>query len=72
MTEPEVRESLLKKLIGIKNLEAAKPIEEMDTHLVWFCIEMIIELMGEDCYRITEETVIHYHPNTPPAAVRFR
>lgn len=48
MRESETREVLLDKLIGIQDLEAIKPIHDMDTDLITECTECIIELTGDE------------------------
>lgn len=48
MRESETREVLLDKLIGIQDLEAVKPIHDMDTDLITECTEYIIELTGDE------------------------
>jgi hypothetical protein len=46
--ESETREVLLDKLIGIQDLEAVKPIHDMDTDLITECTDYIIELTGDE------------------------
>ena len=48
MRESETKEVLLDKLIGIQDLEAVKPIQDMDTDLIAECTEYIIKLTGEE------------------------
>lgn len=48
MREFETKEVLLDKLIGIQDLEAVKPIHDMDTDLITECTDYIIELTGDE------------------------
>lgn len=44
----DTKEMLLDKLRTIRDLEAAKPIHEMDLSLINACTEYILELKGEE------------------------
>ena len=48
MREPETKEVLLDKLVGIQDVEAAKPICEMDTDMIAECTEYVLELTEEE------------------------
>ena len=47
MNESDQKGTLIDKLIGIQDLEAAKPAEAMDADLICECSDYIIELTGE-------------------------
>ena len=48
MSASDTKEVLLDKLIGIQDIEAAKPVEEMDTDMISVCSGCIIALTEEE------------------------
>lgn len=76
------KQEFIKKLELIRDLEAEKPIEEMDVSLIKTCVELILELRGEKPHLSTEEVKekVRKIPfveetttlNTPPESVKGR
>ena len=76
------KQEFIKKLELIRDLEAEKPIEEMDVSLIKTCVELILELRGEKPHLSTEEVKekVRKIPfveetttlNTPPQSVKGR
>ena len=72
----------IKKLELLRDLEAEKPVEEMDVSLVMACVELILELCGETVNFTPEEVEekVRKIPfveetttlNTPPKSVKGR
>ena len=72
----------IKKLELLRDLEAEKPVEEMDVSLVKACVELILELRGETVHFTPEEVEekVRKIPfveetatlNTPPQSVKGR
>ena len=76
------KQEFIKKLELLRDLEAEKPVEEMDVSLVKACVELILELRGETVHftpgeveekvrkiPFVEETATL---NTPPQSVKGR
>ncbi len=76
------KQEFIKHLELIRDLEAEKPAEEMDVSLVKTCVELILEMRGENIYLSTEEVKekVRNIPfveetttlNTPPESVKGR
>lgn len=49
------KQEFIKKLEMLRDLEAEKPVEEMDVSLIKACVELILELRGETASLSTEE-----------------
>jgi len=75
-------QEFIKKLELLRDLEAEKPVEEMDVSLVMACVELILELRGETVNFTPEEVEekVRKIPfveetttlNTPPKSVKGR
>ena len=75
-------QEFIKKLELLRDLEAEKPVEEMDVSLVMACVELILELRGETVNFTPEEVEekVRKIPfveetttlNTPPQSVKGR
>lgn len=75
-------QEFIKKLELLRDLEAEKPVEEMDVSLVMACVELILELRGETVNFTPEEVEkkVRKIPfveettslNTPPQSVKSR
>lgn len=75
-------QEFIKKLELLRDLEAEKPVEEMDVSLVMACVELILELRGETVNFTPEEVEekVRKIPfveetttlNTPPTSVKGR
>lgn len=75
-------QEFIKKLELLRDLEAEKPVEEMDVSLIKACVELILELRGETGYLAPEEVEekVRKIPfveetttlNTPPESVKGR
>ena len=75
-------QEFIKKLELLRDLEAEKPVEEMDVSLVKACVELILELRGETVNFTPEEVEekVRKIPfveetttlNTPPKSVKGR
>ena len=75
-------QEFIKKLELLRDLEAEKPVEEMDVSLVKACVELILELRGETVNFTPEEVEekVRKIPfveetttlNTPPQSVKGR
>ena len=75
-------QDFIKKLELLRDLEAEKPVEEMDVSLVMACVELILELRGETVNFTPEEVEekVRKIPfveetttlNTPPKSVKGR
>ncbi len=75
-------QEFIKKLELLRDLEAEKPVEEMDVSLIKACVELILELRGENIHLSTEEVKekVRKIPfveettslNTPPQSVKSR
>ena len=75
-------QDFIKKLELLRDLEAEKPVEEMDVSLVMACVELILELRGETVNFTPEEVEekVRKIPfveetttlNTPPQSVKGR
>ena len=75
-------QEFIKKLELLRDLEAEKPVEEMDVSLVMACVELILELRGETVNLTPEEVEekVRKIPfveetttlNTPPKSVKGR
>ena len=75
-------QEFIKKLELLRDLEAEKPVEEMDVSLVKACVELILELRGETVNFTPEEVEekVRKFPfveetttlNTPPKSVKGR
>lgn len=80
-TNPDNQE-FIKKLELLRDLEAEKSVEEMDVSLIKACVELILELRGENIHLSTEEVKekVRRIPfveeatslNTPPQSVKSR
>ena len=75
-------QEFIKKLELLRDLEAEKPVEEMDVSLIRACVELILELRGETVNFTPEEVEekVRKIPfveetttlNTPPKSVKGR
>ena len=76
------KQEFIRKLELLRDLEAEKPVEEMDVSLVMACVELILELRGETVNFTPEEVEekVRKIPfveetttlNTPPTSVKGR
>ncbi|MBE6749454.1 MAG: hypothetical protein E7557_09555 [Ruminococcaceae bacterium] len=76
------KQEFIRKLELLRDLEAEKPVEEMDVSLVMACVELILELRGETVNFTPEEVEekVRKIPfveetttlNTPPESVKGR